>query len=219
MEPLAINKEQLITKSSTIAIAETKKEEQVVTSYTFTDISEYADAHYIERAAQLAILKGYSDNTFQPSKDLTRAQAASIISRLLGLQTEAKAPFIDIQNYDLETQRNIAAAYEHGIIKGYNNKFRPAAKITRVQFSLMLYRTYTNVLEKEYQIIRLANFSDIKEYDLEAQRAVTLLFDQEIIQGLNGLFHPSNPTKRVHAAKMIVNYSEMKSDSEIIAIN
>ena len=63
-------------------------------------------------------MNGYTDGTFRPESSVTRAQAAAILVRSLGLTTEEKAPFTDIANYDATTQSEIAAAYVHGLIKG-----------------------------------------------------------------------------------------------------
>lgn len=62
-------------------------------------------------------MKGYSDGTFKPEQNVTRAQVAAMLVRSLGLTTTEKAPFKDIANYDAEMQQEISAAYAYGLIK------------------------------------------------------------------------------------------------------
>ena len=81
---------------------------------------------FIEQATALGLINGHKDGTFRPTENLTRAQAAAIIVRGLDLKADAAAPFTDISNYNVETQAEIAAAYQSGIVKGSNGKFNPS---------------------------------------------------------------------------------------------
>ena len=50
---------------------------------TFTDIKGHWAEKYIERAAELGWIKGFEDGTFRPDTYITRAQAMSMINRVL----------------------------------------------------------------------------------------------------------------------------------------
>ena len=56
---------------------------QISTSSNFTDISGHWAEKYIERAATLGWIAGYSDGTFRPSNYITRAEAMTMINRVL----------------------------------------------------------------------------------------------------------------------------------------
>ena len=60
---------------------------------------------------------GMKTGTFRPNEKLTRVQAAAIIVRGLGLKPDGAAPFTDIGNTTKETQAEIAAAYQYGIVQ------------------------------------------------------------------------------------------------------
>ena len=50
---------------------------------TFTDIKGHWAEKYIERAAELGWIKGFEDGTFRPDTYITRAQAVTMINRVL----------------------------------------------------------------------------------------------------------------------------------------
>lgn len=159
---------------------------------------------YIQQATTLGILKGYPDGTFKPNNPLTRAQAASIIARALQLQTDEAAPFKDIGNYASETQAEIAAAYQFGIIKGSNGNFKPSDKITRAQIALMIQRAYEYKTGTKYDADK-APYSDFGNYDAETTNAISMLQELGIATGSEGKFNPGNQTTRAQAGKMFVH--------------
>lgn len=173
----------------------------------FTDTAGHWAKEEIQKAVQLGIMNGYSDGSFKPENELTRAQAASIVVRALNLKTNKTAPFTDIKGYAKDTQTEIAAAYHNGLIQGYSDgTFKPGNKVTRAQLSLMLYRAYAVQTGGKYAPSTVAPFTDIASYNSETKEAISMLYELEIIIGSNGRFMPGNPTKRSHASKMLVNY-------------
>lgn len=170
----------------------------------FDDTTGHWAEEYIQQATTLGILKGYSDGTFKPNNPLTRAQAASIIVRALHLQTDEAAPFKDIGNYAVETQAEIAAAYQFGIIKGSNGDFKPSDKITRAQIALMIQRAYEYKTRTKYEATK-APYSDFGNYDAETTNAISMLHELDIATGSEGKFNPGNQTTRAQAAKIFVN--------------
>ena len=176
------------------------------TKSNFSDTLGHWAKDFIDEAVSLQLLNGYPDGTFKPNVDLTRAQAASLIVRALKLEAKNDAPFTDIASYLPATAKEIAAAYEAGIVKGSNGKFNPSAKVTRAQLALMLSRAYTHQKGEVYKPQQSAPFSDIGSYDTESVQAITMLYDFGIVSGENGRFKPGNSTMRAHAAKIFVNF-------------
>ena len=105
----------------------------------FTDTANHWAYPYIQKAAATGIMKGYDDGTFKPEIAVTRAQAAAILVRSLGLTTVEKAPFTDIHHYDAKTQEEIAAAYAFGLVKGSNGKFNPSQPVTFYHIALLCF--------------------------------------------------------------------------------
>ncbi|WP_339253057.1 S-layer homology domain-containing protein [Sporosarcina sp. FSL W8-0480] len=107
----------------------------------FTDTNGHWAEPFITAAAERGVFKGYADGTFKPDEKLTRAQAAAVLVRALNLDTQTKqSPFKDIGNYSSTTQAEINSAYHHGIIKGYDDYFKPSDTVVNAELALMLQR-------------------------------------------------------------------------------
>ena len=164
---------------------------------------------YTVKVAKYGLMKGYDDDTFKPNNHLTRAQMASILSRGLQLQSTVNVPFTDIATYDVETQYEIAAAYEAGIVKGTGTLFNPSGNATRAQVAIMMHRAYEHITGETYEPQQIAPFTDINMYDRETQQAITFLYDYKIATGVSvEKFNPSGYVTRAQAAKIIVNFYE-----------
>lgn len=176
---------------------------------TFTDIEKHWAKDYILKATKEGIMKGYADGTFRPEQNVTRAQAATMLVRSLGLTTKEQAPFKDITNYDVGTQSEIAAAYAYGLIKGTNGKFNPGQPVTRAQLALMINRAYDTKQKQHYAVKGKTPFTDIASYNEETKHAITMLYELDMVRGNEGEFSPEAPTKRSHAAKIFVNFNSL----------
>ncbi|WP_158232492.1 S-layer homology domain-containing protein [Sporosarcina sp. P13] len=172
----------------------------------FTDISKHWAKEVIELAAMKGIVGGYADHTFRPDQSLTRAQATSIVVRMLDLKPKStKMAFDDLAYYADSTKADIQAAYEYGLMSGVNGHFMPNKPITRAQLALLLSRTYTVATGKPFTPTAPAPFSDIQKFAKDTQWAIAGLYQLNIATGDQGKFMPNARTTRAHAAKMIVN--------------
>lgn len=92
----------------------------------FTDVAEtssYATA--IDVDVDLGIIKGYDDNTFRPEGEITRAEFAAIVVRLLGQEAQAAGAAASTQFADVPADHWAAGyiniAVQAGVINGYGN--------------------------------------------------------------------------------------------------
>ncbi|OMF26266.1 hypothetical protein BK133_20680 [Paenibacillus sp. FSL H8-0548] len=175
----------------------------------FSDIDQHWAKPFIEQAVEAGIVFGYSDGTFKPEKVLTRAEATSLLVRAFGLKTDQASPFKDIQQFNSNTQAEIAAAYQFGIVKENDGFFKPNEPIKRAHLALMVKRSYELAKGELYSAAALAPYSDIASLDTETQTAISMLHEFEIISGTDGKFMPNDPTTRAQAAKIFVNYSSL----------
>ena len=72
-----------ITRAEFATICARFDKTQISTSSNFTDISGHWAEKYIERAATLGWIAGYPDGTFRPNNYITRAEAMTMINRVL----------------------------------------------------------------------------------------------------------------------------------------
>lgn len=68
----------------------TEIDDGILTRIKLTDISELDenDIYYIEKTVKEGLITGYTDKTYRPHNNMTRAEVATVISRLLALNVE-----------------------------------------------------------------------------------------------------------------------------------
>ena len=95
-----------------------------------------------EGAAHEPYISGYDDGTFRPDNTITRAEAATIIAKLGGIDEskEYENTFNDVAE-DAWHKNYVNFAKEKGYIGGYDdNTFAPDKVITRGEFAVILGR-------------------------------------------------------------------------------
>ncbi len=117
--------------------------------------TEYEDA--VEVLSGLMIIDGYPDGTFGPEKNVTRAEAAAMIARMmLGRDAADKLPVGEVKFTDVAEDswaaKYIAFCANKGIIVGMGDgTFHPADNITGTQMAAMLLRALGYDAMGEYQ--------------------------------------------------------------------
>ncbi|MNM17488.1 Neopullulanase 2 [compost metagenome] len=110
---------------------------------TFTDVTPaFWGYTEIRNLAAKHIVQGKTLTQFDPSGTVTRAEFAALLVRGLGLEAAQSepAPFTDVKSGSWYAD-SVAAAYKAGLIQGgEDNKFKPAAGITREEMAVMLAR-------------------------------------------------------------------------------
>ena len=111
----------------------------------FKDIAKLdAEAQSAIKALNnLGVINGVNKETFAPYKNITRAQTAKMIYRLLvsnGYKDQANAvvPFSDVTANDAELNKAAAQLNALGIMTGSNGKLNPNAPLTRNQMAKVL---------------------------------------------------------------------------------
>jgi hypothetical protein len=108
----------------------------------FVDVpTNHAFYPYIETAYNHQIISGYSDDTFRPGNNVTRAQLSKIVVLAANwtIDTTGGPHFTDVAATD-PFYGYIETAYNHQIISGYSdNTFRPGNNSTRAQVCKIIY--------------------------------------------------------------------------------
>ncbi len=113
---------------------------------SFSDVSE--DSWYIDEIAKakaVGYISGYQDGTMKPDNEITREEAAAIISRIMALEPEADSDtlnrFTDSELFPAWSKGYIAAAVENNYLNGYpDNTYKPAKPITRSESIVVMDR-------------------------------------------------------------------------------
>lgn len=111
---------------------------------SFSDVKAGdVNSPYIEAAVSAGLLKGTPDGRFLPSKGITRAELATIISRVLTLQGEESASGTMYQDVSAKAwyASAVEAATLEGVLKGTGNgKYEPGRMMTRAEVAAALDR-------------------------------------------------------------------------------
>lgn len=144
----------------------------------------------------MAYIYGYSDGTFKPNNDITRAEAAAIFARLqnLNMSSMSKPSFSDTESSWYNAVIN--AVVKAGLMKGFpDGTFRPSDKLTRAAMAQII----SNINNGK---VKDAPFKDIKGN--WAEEAIKKVFDSGIINGYSdGTFRPNSHITRAESVKMI----------------
>jgi len=105
----------------------------------FSDTANSPFNQAISFVSARGFMNGYPDGTFRPGGQLSRAEAAAVLSRIYGLTGFGSAQFIDTQGHWASNYIGLAA--DRGIINGYpNGTFGPNNPLSRAEAVALLAR-------------------------------------------------------------------------------
>lgn len=114
-------------------IARTFSQSNVTAGVAYSDVpAGHWAAEAIGQVTRSGIMKGYSGGSFKPNQTITRAEMATILSRLIISAQDHAAGFSDISGH--WAQAAIERMSQAGIITGYEDgTFRPDQTLTRAE--------------------------------------------------------------------------------------
>ncbi len=153
------------------------------------------------KAIRVPFMSGYTDGTFKPNNKFTRAEAATVITKMStdenlgGIFT----PFTDVDQSKWYAD-NIGYAARIGAIKGYDDgKFKPEKFITRAEFATMVVN-YANLRDSNYSMMR---FKDVDEKHW-AYENIAIVYNASIMRGKSETkFAPDDEITRQEVAVVI----------------
>lgn len=177
--------------------------------HKFTDIQDYWGATYVDFLYNADITTGYSDGTFRPNQNISRAQFAVMLYRYLKLDESKYAsvnlPFADLGSIPAYAIPAVKALYTEGVITGSEKNgrlyFNPDSALTRAQAAAMIGRTQA----KGYALADLT-FSDSASIPAYAAYYIRAMVGQRVISGYSdGAFKPHSNITRGQMAKILYN--------------
>ncbi|WP_445671413.1 S8 family serine peptidase [Paenibacillus sp. FSL R7-0302] len=182
----------------------------------FTDIANSKSAVAIQTLADKLIIQGTSATTFAPQSNLTRAEFTALLTRALGLRTDASVTFSDVKSTDWYA-KDVAAASKAGLILGIGNgKFAPTQKVTRQELAVILDRAVklTGTELKAVANPSFTTYSDSAKVAPYAKDSLQALTKAGIFASETGIaFNPTAPATRETAAAALY---ELLSKSGLI---
>ncbi len=177
---------------------------------SFDDVAFSNNVAAIEALAARGILNGYEDDTFRPSRTMTRAEFAATVVRALGLTPSAVAVFDDVDLDDWHA-KYVGTAYTYSIIKGVGNDiFDPDGTISRQEAAVMVTRAAKLCgmdTEMGTMAVRdmLAQFTDYIHVADWAQTSMAFCYREKILDPSALEIEPETAILRGEIAQMIFN--------------
>ncbi len=145
-----------------------------------------------------AIFTGYPDNTFRPDESMTRAQAATVLAKILGIDEDVKTEniFSDIDGH--WAKKYILNVADYGILNGYpDGTFRPDAKIKRSEIASIVDQYW-----KAKVFTPDGYYADIKDIENHwSRKAVSHLYNHGFVDVYDDrLYKPDDYLSRKDAA-------------------
>ena len=168
----------------------------------FVDLGNHAWAEdSINALADAGIIKGTSEDTFSPAKNITRADFAILLVRAFEKTSDNTENFADVSETDYFA-KELAIARNTGLVGGIgNNKFAPRESIKRCDMMLMVYRVLKSEgVEFEIGDVDMPDIGDVPEY---AHDAVSALIGAGLVNGKNGKIAPNDNTTRAEVAVLL----------------
>lgn len=182
---------------------------------TFPDVpakhwAEDSIYYLVEKGA----VKGNDKGMFEPGKEITRAEAATMMARILNLPIDnnAKPSFGDSQN-EWYTPF-IAAVEKAGVVKGkIPGVFDPTGKIDRVSMASMLVEAYK--LDAKVKQPLQTKFADLN--DSWGKDKANILVELNISQGITKTaWLPNKTVTKAEAAQFIAKADSLKVGNPLV---
>ena len=175
-----------------------------------TEKVEKAEEVPVSLETHKAYIAGYEDNTLRAEGNLTRAEAAAMVTRLAGLDLSDNTmpAFKDMQK-NAWYFRYINAAVKANMLDADNGMMRPNDKITRAEFAKML-----AAIDKENSSV--SKFDDIKGHRYEKE--INKIYGNNRIEGYeDGSFRPDAYLTRAESAAFLNRMFNRIADKEAYA--
>ena len=181
---------------------------------------DYAPVTFVNRKAaelnrtdHLAFLSGYANGTFEPDRNMTRAEVTTMFARLLTEKMAADQTYSN--TFSDVAKSHWAANYigymqQFGIITGYaDGSFRPDASVTRAEFAAIASR-FERLTEGT------KSFSDVPGSHWAA-KYINFAATRGWVNGYaDGTFRPNNSITRAEVAAVTCRLLERNADQSYI---
>ena len=172
------------------------------TEFCFDDIKDHWAKADIMAMYRIGVVSGVSETTFEPDRNVTRAEFAALIARALKLTEDAPSKFSDVEKGSwYEASVNACAKAE--IITGFDGKFRPGDTITRNEMAVIIANAYS-YLGKKGENGGIDKFADKAAIADWAKPAVDVCTSVGLISGMtDSTFEGDKTATRAQAASIL----------------
>ncbi|ANY68681.1 hypothetical protein BBD42_21075 [Paenibacillus sp. BIHB 4019] len=178
----------------------------------FADVQGHWSQNDVNNMASRLIVDGVTATTFQPDKDITRAEFLAIVVRALGLKSVEQINLPqDVKSSDWYASV-VQAALAFQLVQGFeDNTFRPNQTITRQEAAVILSRAMaitslaSTVTDAEANHA-LSSFEDSQQVAGWAKKAIALMVINNIMQGHDQHLTAASHLTRAQTAAIVTRF-------------
>lgn len=162
-------------------------------------------------AVENGIFAGDENHQLNPGKNITRAEMAAVLVRLLGASEKADlSAFTDLEKNGWYLAE-LAAAVKAGVFGGTSKStMEPNAPITREQTIVVLSRAFGIVSQTRDTYKKFTDGGKVSPY---ARDALSAMKEMGLANGYeDGSFHPQSSITRAEAAQLLYNLFDCVAD-------
>lgn len=183
-------------------------------SHAFSDVSsKHWAKDAIDKMVEQGIISGYTDGTFQPSRNLSKIESLILLSKVAGVNkyTDAAASFEKeyeetLKNYKTVYKKQVSYLLGVGVLSKEElpnliSADKLNTPITREEMAILV----TKILGKDEEVSKksfvVLPFDDIGDISADAKPYVEYVYNQAIMKGLTAnKFSPKEYVTRAQAA-------------------
>ncbi|WP_171654190.1 S-layer homology domain-containing protein [Paenibacillus foliorum] len=173
---------------------------------SFNDIAGHSWAQEaIKALKEKGIVNGTSEQTFEPDKNISRADFLTMLVRALGVKAEFTSNFDDVAKGDYFYEA-LGISKALGITDGVDGfKFNPQAEISRQDLMVLAARALklAGKITSSGTAADLSGFTDAKDISAYALESVATLVKEGIIQGSDNKVNPQGKATRAEVATIV----------------
>lgn len=208
----------MVLSSTAVAFAEDgrdkwekKWEDKNEKKHKFSDwqnVPQWAD-EALTRMYMKGVIRGDS-GAAAPNREITNAEAATMVLRILGLEEQAKIDIdakLEIEDEDEVpgwARGTVARALKEGLMEKQNGRFKPGHHLTRVEAAILLVRAAKLEAEARAQMDAILPFKDARAIPARAVGYVAVAYDRGFLVGFpDGTFRPNQKITRAEWAALL----------------
>ncbi|MCR6545402.1 S-layer homology domain-containing protein [Dehalobacterium formicoaceticum] len=163
---------------------------------SLTDVSGHWAEDFVVEWNQEGVVGGYPDGSFQPNREITRAEFITIINQALGCIATENFDFSDVQQGNW-FYGEVAKAMKSGYMTGYpNGTFQPNSPISRQEAAIVFSRIMA--LENDEQ--GASDFTDVNKIPAWSKGLVGAVAEAGYMGGYpDGTFQPTKSITRAES--------------------
>lgn len=161
-----MNKKSFLSRSAAAALSAVLLSSSL-SAYAVNDISNHWAKDSIQKFIDAGVINGYEDNTFRPNSNITRAEFAAILARLLddpNVPTEHHFTDVSEDAWYFDAVQKLCALN----VVSPADKFNPNSNITRQDVMVMTARAFKITAADKSVVEKFSDYTQISDYAFDA---------------------------------------------------